>query len=200
MDYVENQTTPSFGKTCLSTSSAQYRFCREELIDRHQRNPNRRVVENLRSPHEDVGRICEYHLRLCPKLSSILEAEDQFFRVLKAKVSGILKSEGLYLLGDFNDSVGKAGKHDLPASAIYDLAMGTVGEKEQKNADWFKAHCDKMQPFTETKRKTLLAHKQNPWPNTQQPGHVLHPPSAAGEVLRAAAAIIFRFCRPHQNL
>ena len=36
----------------------------------------------------------------------------------------------------------------------------------RKNADWFEAHWDKMEPVTEAKRKALLDYKQNPCPST----------------------------------
>ena len=40
-------------------------------------------------------------------------------------------------------------------------------KKEHKNADWFKAWWEEMQPVTEAKRKAMLAHKQNPSPSTR---------------------------------
>ncbi|XP_020604539.1 uncharacterized protein LOC110043431 [Orbicella faveolata] len=45
--------------------------------------------------------------------------------------------------------------------AIYDSAMSAFRKKERKNADWFEAHWDEMQPVTEAKRIALLAFKQN---------------------------------------
>ena len=36
----------------------------------------------------------------------------------------------------------------------------------RKNADWFEAHWDKMEPVAETKRKALLDYKENPCPST----------------------------------
>ena len=45
--------------------------------------------------------------------------------------------------------------------AIYDSAISAFGRKEHKNADWFEAHWDEMQPVTEAKRIALLAYKQN---------------------------------------
>ncbi|XP_078363484.1 uncharacterized protein LOC144647568 [Oculina patagonica] len=51
--------------------------------------------------------------------------------------------------------------------AIYDSAMSAFGRKERKNADWFEAHWDEMEPDTEAKRITLLAYKQNPCHSTR---------------------------------
>ena len=48
--------------------------------------------------------------------------------------------------------------------AIDDSAMAAFGKKESKNADWFEACWEEMQPVTEAKRKAMLAHKQNPSP------------------------------------
>ncbi|XP_069992347.1 uncharacterized protein [Penaeus vannamei] len=45
-------------------------------------------------------------------------------------------------------------------------AIAAFGKKEHKSADWFKSHWDEMQPVAETKRKALLAYKQNPCPST----------------------------------
>ena len=56
---------------------------------------------------------------------------------------------------------------DTLRDAIYDSAMSTFGKKERKNADWFEAHWDKMEPVTEAKRKALLDYKQNPCPSTR---------------------------------
>ncbi|XP_067023851.1 uncharacterized protein [Acropora muricata] len=56
---------------------------------------------------------------------------------------------------------------DTLRDAIYDSAMSTFGKKERKNADWFEAHWDKMEPVTEGKRKALLDYKQNPCPSTR---------------------------------
>ena len=39
--------------------------------------------------------------------------------------------------------------------------MAAFGKKERKNADWFEAYWEEMQPVTEAKRKAMLAHKQN---------------------------------------
>lgn len=39
--------------------------------------------------------------------------------------------------------------------------MVAFSKKERKNSDWFEARWEEMQPMTETKRKGLLAHKQN---------------------------------------
>ena len=50
--------------------------------------------------------------------------------------------------------------------AIYDSAMAAFGEKGRKNADWFEACWEEMQPVTEAKRKAMLAHKQNPSEST----------------------------------
>ena len=33
---------------------------------------------------------------------------------------------------------------------------------ERKNADWFEAHCEEMQPVTEARRIAMLNYKQNP--------------------------------------
>ncbi|XP_063592477.1 uncharacterized protein LOC134769668 [Penaeus indicus] len=38
------------------------------------------------------------------------------------------------------------------------------GKKEHKNADWFEAHWDEMEPVVEAKRKALLAYKNTPGP------------------------------------
>nr|KAG5691627.1 hypothetical protein BaRGS_023798 [Batillaria attramentaria] len=51
--------------------------------------------------------------------------------------------------------------------AIYSSALTTFGKKEHRSADWYEAHWEKLQPVTETKRKALLAHKQNPCPSTR---------------------------------
>lgn len=50
-------------------------------------------------------------------------------------------------------------------NAIYDPAMAAFGKKEHKNADWFEAHWEEMQPVTEARRKGLLDHKQNTCPS-----------------------------------
>ena len=42
-----------------------------------------------------------------------------------------------------------------------------IGKKEHKNADWFEACWEEVQPVTETKMKAMLAHKQNPSPSTR---------------------------------
>lgn len=50
---------------------------------------------------------------------------------------------------------------------IYTSAFTAFGRKECRNADWFKAHWDVMEPVTQTKKYALLAYKQNPWPSTR---------------------------------
>ena len=45
--------------------------------------------------------------------------------------------------------------------------MSAFWRKERKNADWFEAHWDEMQPVTEAKRIALLAYKQNSCHNTR---------------------------------
>ena len=44
--------------------------------------------------------------------------------------------------------------------------MAAFGKKEHKNADWFEACWEEIQPVTEAKRKAMLAHKQDPSPST----------------------------------
>ncbi|XP_014666333.1 PREDICTED: LOW QUALITY PROTEIN: glucosidase 2 subunit beta-like [Priapulus caudatus] len=50
---------------------------------------------------------------------------------------------------------------------IYRLTFTAYGRKERSNADWYEAHWQKMHHVTETKRKALLANKQNPCSNTR---------------------------------
>ncbi|XP_047490320.1 uncharacterized protein LOC125039959 [Penaeus chinensis] len=50
--------------------------------------------------------------------------------------------------------------------SIYSAAISAYGKKEHKNADWFKAHWDRMEPVVEAKGKTLLAYKNAPNPTT----------------------------------
>ncbi|XP_047498459.1 uncharacterized protein LOC125045298 [Penaeus chinensis] len=50
--------------------------------------------------------------------------------------------------------------------SIYSAAISAYGKKEHKNADWFEAHWDRMEPVVEAKRKTLLAYKNAPNPTT----------------------------------
>ncbi|XP_068737994.1 craniofacial development protein 2-like [Montipora capricornis] len=50
--------------------------------------------------------------------------------------------------------------------AIYDSAKTALSKKDRKNADWFEACWEEMQPVTEAERKAMLAHKQNPSPST----------------------------------
>jgi uncharacterized protein YbdZ (MbtH family) len=50
--------------------------------------------------------------------------------------------------------------------AIYDSALATYGRKERKNADWYEAHWEEMEPATAAKRKALLAYKMSPNPGT----------------------------------
>lgn len=40
--------------------------------------------------------------------------------------------------------------------------MALFGKKELKNADWFMAHREEMQPVRDAKKKARLDHKQNP--------------------------------------
>jgi hypothetical protein len=52
--------------------------------------------------------------------------------------------------------------------AVYNAAITAYGKKERKNADWYEAHWEEMEPVTEAKRKALLAYKANPSPSTLQ--------------------------------
>ena len=57
----------------------------------------------------------------------------------------------------------------LPAYAMpstYTSAITAHGKKEHKNADWYEAHWEEMEPVTEEKRKALLAYKAEPGPST----------------------------------
>ena len=50
--------------------------------------------------------------------------------------------------------------------ALYDAAIHAYGKKERKNADWYEAHWEEMEPLVEEKRKALLAYKTKPSPST----------------------------------
>ena len=79
--------------------------------------------------------------------------EDTF----KAKLSsGVLQ-------GDDNDI---DLKWSFLRDTIYTSAIASFGKRKRQNVDWFEAHWDEMQPVTETKRDAMLAHKQNPCPET----------------------------------
>ena len=52
--------------------------------------------------------------------------------------------------------------------AMYNAAITVYGKKERKNADWYEAHWEEMEPVTEAKRKALLAYKAKPSPSTLQ--------------------------------
>ena len=49
---------------------------------------------------------------------------------------------------------------------MYTSAITAHGKKEHKNADWYEAHWEEMEPVTEEKRKALLAYKAEPGPST----------------------------------
>ena len=57
-------TPPSSGKACPRMSRG--RFCHQELTDCHHRNPLQRVIKNSCPSHENVGGLCEHHIRLRP--------------------------------------------------------------------------------------------------------------------------------------
>ena len=50
--------------------------------------------------------------------------------------------------------------------SVYSAAASAYGKKERKNADWYEAHWEEMEPLTEAKRKALLAYKAAPCPST----------------------------------
>ena len=50
--------------------------------------------------------------------------------------------------------------------AVYSAVITAYGKKARKNADWFEAHWEEMEPVTEAKRKALLAYKTTPSPST----------------------------------
>ena len=50
--------------------------------------------------------------------------------------------------------------------AVYGAAITVYGKKARKNADWFEAHWEEMEPVTEANRKVLLAYKTTPSPST----------------------------------
>ena len=50
--------------------------------------------------------------------------------------------------------------------AVYSAAITAYGKKARKNADWFEAHWEGMEPVTWAKRKALLAYKTTPSPST----------------------------------
>jgi hypothetical protein len=54
----------------------------------------------------------------------------------------------------------------LLSDTIYTSALAAFGKKEHRNADWYEVHWTEMQPLTEAKRETLLAHMQNPCSST----------------------------------
>ena len=56
----------------------------------------------------------------------------------------------------------------LLRDAVYNSAITVYGKKERKNADWYEAHWEDMEPVTEAKRKALLAYKAKPGPSTLQ--------------------------------
>lgn len=47
---------------------------------------------------------------------------------------------------------------------VYGSAIGAYGKAERKNAYWYEAHWEDMEPMTEAKRKALLAYKATPSP------------------------------------
>ena len=51
-------------------------------------------------------------------------------------------------------------------NAVYSAAVTAYGKKARKNADWFEAYWEEMEPVTEAKRKALLAYKTTPSPST----------------------------------
>lgn len=50
---------------------------------------------------------------------------------------------------------------------IYTSALSAFGKRERRNADWYEAHWEEMQPVTEARREALVAHKQNPCISTR---------------------------------
>ena len=50
--------------------------------------------------------------------------------------------------------------------SVYSAAISAYGKKERKNADWFEAHWEEMEPVTEGKRQAFLAYKASPCPCT----------------------------------
>ena len=50
--------------------------------------------------------------------------------------------------------------------AVYSAAVTAYGKKACKNADWFEAHWEEIEPVTEAKRKALLPYKTTPSPST----------------------------------
>ena len=50
---------------------------------------------------------------------------------------------------------------------VYTSALTAFGKRERRNADWYEAHWEEIQPVTKAKREALLAFKQNPCPSTR---------------------------------
>ena len=65
------------------------------------------------------------------------------------------------------DAQPSTSNQDTKWSHLCDAIYDSFGKKERKNADWFEACWEEMQPVTEAKRKAMLAHKQNPSPSTR---------------------------------
>lgn len=65
-----------------------------------------------------------------------------------------------------DDTVGS--KWTRLRDTVYNFTITAYWKKERKNADWYEAHWEEMEPVTQAKRKALLAFKAKPSPSTLQ--------------------------------
>ena len=72
----------------------------------YYRNAGNRQRKNPRFPHENIDKFCQSPVCYAPNFTSSLEAKDQFYVGVEESVFQIPRFESLYLLGEFNASVG----------------------------------------------------------------------------------------------
>ena len=124
-----------------------YRFLHSAVCDTDHSLVASKVRLAAQKLHHSKSK-CRPRINTCNTTNS--EGTQEFISCLKTSLADCAQDESI------------ESKWYKIRDAIYNCASSVYGKKEHKNADWFEACWDDVEPAIEAKRQALLTYKKSP--------------------------------------